>query len=112
MWPYGFRAVQAWEKLKEKGVKVKVFNFTSPKEIDWKALEEAAKTGFVITYEDHNVNTGIGSIIAEALLEGGFKIKFRKFGVKEYGLSGKPDALYKMQGLDVDSVVETILKEI
>jgi len=110
--PMVFRAVQAWEKLKEKGVKVKVFNFTSPKEIDWKALEEAAKTGFVITYEDHNVNTGIGSIIAEALLEGGFKIKFRKFGVKEYGLSGKPDALYKMQGLDVDSVVETILKEI
>jgi transketolase len=110
--PMVFRAVQVWEKLKEKGIKVKVFNFTSPKEIDWKALEEAAKTGFVITYEDHNVNTGIGSIIAEALLEGGFKVKFKKFGVKEYGLSGKPDALYKMQGLDVDSVVETILKEI
>lgn len=110
--PMVAKAVQVWEKLKEKGIKVKVFNFTSPKEIDWNALSEAAKTGFVLTYEDHNIYTGIGSIIAEALLEGGYKVKFKKLGVKEYGLSGKPDALYKFQGLDVDSVVDLIIKEL
>lgn len=70
------------------------------------------KTGFILTYEDHNVHTGIGNVIAEALLEGGYKVKFKKLGVKEYGLSGKPDALYKFQGLDVDSVVDLILREL
>ncbi|HOP95260.1 MAG: transketolase [Dictyoglomaceae bacterium] len=103
-----YRAVQAWEKLKDMGIKVKVFNFTSPKEIDWDALKEAASTGFIVTYEDHNIHTGIGSIIGEALLEGGYTVKFKKLGVKEYGLSGKPDSVYKLQGLDVDSLVETI----
>ncbi|MGC9002971.1 MAG: transketolase [Dictyoglomus sp.] len=110
--PMVAKAVQVWEKLKEKGIKIKVFNFTSPKEIDWNALSEAAKTGFILTYEDHNVHTGIGNVIAEALLEGGYKVKFKKLGVKEYGLSGKPDALYKFQGLDVDSVVDLILREL
>ncbi|MCX7941946.1 MAG: transketolase, partial [Dictyoglomaceae bacterium] len=107
-----FRAVQAWEKLKEMGIKVKVFNFSTPKEIDWDSLKEAVDTGLVITYEDHNVHTGIGSIIGNAIAEKGFKVKFIKLGVKEYGASGKPDDLFKLQGLDVNSLVNIIKENI
>ncbi|MCS7201693.1 MAG: transketolase [Dictyoglomus sp.] len=107
-----FRAVQAWEKLKEMGIKVKVFNFSTPKEIDWDSLKEAVDTGLVITYEDHNVHTGIGSIIGNAIAEKGFKVKFIKLGVKEYGASGKPDDLFKLQGLDVNSLVNVIKENI
>ncbi|MEN2984886.1 MAG: transketolase [Dictyoglomaceae bacterium] len=107
-----FRAVQAWERLKEMGIKVKIFNFSTPKEVDWDSLKEAVDTGLVVTYEDHNVHTGIGSIIGNAIAEKGFKVKFIKLGVKEYGASGKPDDLFKLQGLDVNSLVNVIKENI
>jgi transketolase len=46
------------------------------------------------------------------LSEKGMGIRFRKMGITQYGSSGKPDDLYKMQGLDVDSLVKTVLEEI
>jgi len=107
-----YRAIQAWERLKDMGIRVKVFNFSTPSEIDWTALKEAVATGLIITYEDHNINTGIGSIIGNALAEGGFSVKFRKLGVKEYGASGKPDDLFKLQGLDVDSLVKVVTESL
>jgi transketolase len=33
-------------------------------------------------------------------------------GISGYGSSGKPDDLYKMQGLDVDSLVKAVMEEI
>jgi transketolase len=33
-------------------------------------------------------------------------------GITQYGSSGKPDDLYRMQGLDVDSLVEVVMEEI
>jgi transketolase len=33
-------------------------------------------------------------------------------GITQYGSSGKPDDLYKMQGLDVESLVQTVMEEI
>jgi transketolase len=107
-----YRAIQAWERLKDMGIRVKVFNFSTPSEIDWTALKEAVATGLIVTYEDHNINTGIGSIIGNALAEGGFSVKFRKLGVKEYGASGKPDDLFKLQGLDVDSLVKVVTESL
>ncbi len=103
-----FRAVQAWEKLKEMGIRVKVFNFSTPTEVDMDALKEAVETGLIITYEDHNIHTGIGSIIGNTLAENGFKVKFIKLGVKEYGVSGSPDLNFRRQNLDVESLIETI----
>jgi transketolase len=39
-------------------------------------------------------------------------IRFRKIGITQYGGSGKPDDLYKMQGLDADSLVKVVMDEI
>jgi len=33
-------------------------------------------------------------------------------GITRYGSSGKPDDLYKMQGLDVESLVKVVMEEI
>jgi transketolase len=46
------------------------------------------------------------------LTEKGLGTRFRKLGISGYGGSGKPDDLYKMQGLDVDSLVKTVMEEI
>lgn len=107
-----YRAVKAWELLKEKGISVKIINISCPSDLDYEAILNASNTGLIITYEDHNIHTGLGSIIANMLVEKGISIRFRKLGVKNYGSSGKPDDLYKMEELDVENLVKVVLEEI
>jgi transketolase len=107
-----FRAVHAWQKLKERGVEVQVLNISCLSNLDVEAVLKAAHTGTVITYEDHHVQTGLGSLVANVFAEHGLPIQFRKLGITQYGSSGKPDDLYKMQGLDVESLVQVVLEEI
>ena len=107
-----YRAVQAWEKLREKGVQVQVLNISCLSDLDVDAIHAAAKTGLIVTYEDHHIQSGLGSLIASVLAEKGLSIRFRKMGITQYGSSGKPDDLYKMQGLDVESLVKTVMEEI
>ncbi len=107
-----YRAVLAWEKLKERGVEVQVLNVSCLIDLDIEAILKAAKTGRVITYEDHHVGTGLGGLIANAIAEHGLPVRLRKMGITHYGSSGKPDDLYRMQGLDVDSLVKAVLEEV
>jgi len=107
-----YRAIQAWQKLREKAVEVQVLNVSCLSDLDIESILRAAKTGTVITYEDHHIQTGLGSLIGNVLAEHGLSIHFRKMGISQYASSGKPDDLYRMQGLDVDSLVKTVLEEI
>jgi len=107
-----YRAVQAWQKLREKGVEVQVLNISCLSDLDIEAILRAAKTGAIITYEDHHIHTGLGSLIANILADYSLSIRFRKMGITQYGSSGKPDDLYRMQGLDMESLVQTVMEEI
>ncbi len=107
-----YRAVQAWEKLKEKGIKVQVFNISCLSDLDIDAILKASKTGVIITYEDHHIRTGLGSLIGNVLAGHGMGIRFHKLGITKYGSSGKPDDLYRMQGLDVESLIHVVIEEI
>ncbi len=105
------KALKAYEFLKEKGISVKVVGISSPLAISKEDLMEFASTGFIVTYEDHNVNTGLGSIVAEKLFEYKIPLKgFKKLGVTEYGPSGKADDVYRFMGLDEETLAEEILK--
>jgi transketolase len=106
------RAIQAYQQLKEKGVEVQVINISCLSELDSEAILKAAKTGVIITYEDHHIQTGLGSLIANFLAGQGVGIRFHKLGAAHYSSSGKPDELYRMQGLDVGSLVQAVLEEI
>src|SRR4030043_470705 len=105
-----YRAIQAWQKLREKGVAVQVVNISCLSDLDIDAILKAARTGTVITYEDHHIRTGLGSLIANVLAGVGLPIRFRKMGITQYGSSGKPDDLYRMQGLDVESLVQAVME--
>jgi transketolase len=107
-----YRALQAWEKLKEKGFSVQVLNISCLSDLDVEAILGAARTGTVITYEDHHAQTGLGSLVAGVLADHGLGIRFRKMGINRYAASGKPDDLYRMEGLDVPSLVNTVIHEI
>jgi len=107
-----YRAVEAWRKLKENGVEVQILNISCLSDLDLEAILKAAHTGRLITYEDHHVETGLGSLIANVLASHGLPVRLRKIGISRYGSSGKPDDLYRMQGLDVDSLVNVVMEEV
>ena len=107
-----YRAIQAWEKLREEGVSAQVLNISCLSDLDQEAILKAARTGIIITYEDQHIQTGLGSLVANLLAEHGLGIRFRKLGVTRYGSSGKPDDLYRSQELDVESLVQTVMQEI
>ena len=96
------RAIQAADELKAEGIEVGVLNCSTPCDLDTDAILEAAKTGLVITYEDHNVKTGISGEVARIIC--GTSCQLKPLGVHKYGSSTAPDNLYKEQGLDVESL--------
>ncbi|NLP09683.1 transketolase [bacterium] len=105
------RAVIAHDKLKAQGVAVMVVSMCCPADPDVEAIKKAAATGLIVTLEDHNVRTGLGSVVASVLAENGIGCRLIKLGIRRYGSSGVPDELYVSQGMDPDHVVQVILKE-
>lgn len=104
------RAIKAWEMLKSQGILVKVFNTSCPMALETEKIIDGFQTGVVITYEDHHIATGLGARIALAAAELGLKARFKRLGVKDYAASGKPEDLYRLQGLAPENLVEEIRK--
>ncbi len=103
-------AVQAREELAQKhGLQLAVLNFASIKPLDAAAIAEAAKTGLLITAEDHHVDTGLGARVSNVLTDEGTPCRLIRLGVKKYGLSGKPSDLYHSEGIDTEGIVKAVL---
>ena len=98
--PMVYRAVQVSDELASEGIGLRVVNASSLKPADHECILRCAQeVGKVLTYEDHNVHSGLGCIVTSVLGEAGVAAKVRKLGVTRYGTSGKPDDLFAEQGL-------------
>ena len=106
------RAIEAWEILKNKGYSVRVLNVSCPTKLDEKAIDDCIDTGPIVTYEDHNVQTGLGSIVADYIAQSGKRVRFKKMGISSYGLSGAPEDLFEIQGLSIENLVNSLIREI
>jgi len=102
------RAVRVADELMEEGVDVAVFNFSCAKDLDPEALSAACKTGILVTYEDHNVNTGLGAAVSDCLFQLDLKVELFKMGIPHYATSGKPSELLDTIGLDENSLKYTL----
>jgi len=107
MGPLLIEAIKAFDILKNEGILVNVVNCSCPTEIDSDFLK-SLNSQVIITIEDHNVNTGLGSKIADVLIKENLSSKLIKLGVTSYSYSGKPEELYKIYGLDSESIVKKI----
>jgi len=105
-------ALKAHDILKEKGINVKVLNLSCPKKLDDETLFSACKTGVIITCEDHISETGMGSKIANWLVDNRQSVVLRKLGVTQYGFSGPTGKLFKAAGIDPDSIVIAVEEEL
>ena len=102
--------LQAVEALNAQGHSVGLIGMSCPVDPDIKAVKAAAKTGAIVTCEDHNVWTGLGSSVSLVLSMNGIACKLAMLGVGRYASSGTPDDLYAEQGIDPKSVVKAVKK--
>ena len=102
--------LQAVDAMREQGIDVGLIGMSCPVAPDVKAIQMAAKTGAIVTCEDHNVWTGLGSSVSLALARGGIAVKLEMLGVGRYASSGTPDDLYAEQGIDAKSVTKAVKK--
>ncbi len=101
----GAVVIEALKAREETGINAEIVMVSSPKQFDSVLAESVRKTGKVLTVEDHNVKSGIGSGVALFLAQEGIAIqKFQTLGVEKYALSGKPLELYGEAGIDAAGI--------
>ena len=100
-------AIKAKEKLKKKGIDIRVIDVHTIKPIDEDMIIKCAKeTKRLISLEDHSVIGGLGSAISEVLTSK-YPAKLERIGINDqFGKSGKAEELIKFYHLDSDSIVQ------
>ena len=103
--------LEAAALLREQGVSVGVLDMHTVKPLDRDAVLAAARTGRIMTVEEHNVLGGLGGAVAEVLTESGVAAKLYRHGIAdEYSLIGPPTHLYRHYQLDADGIARVALR--
>lgn len=105
--------LEAKKILAEQGISARVVNIATIKPIDEEIIIKAAKeTGAIVTAEEHNIIGGLGSAVAEVLVEN-CPVPMQRVGSCDvFGRSGKPGPLLEMYGLDAKTIAEKAKKAI
>ena len=100
-------ALEARETLKSEGIDAAVINIATIKPIDSALLNEyAAKTGCMVTAEEHNMIGGLGSAVCEAIAET-CPVPVFRLGVEDkFGASGKAMEMMEVYGLTPARIAE------
>ncbi len=108
-----WEAIIAGEKLAEMGISAEIINIHTIKPLDEEAvLKSAAKTGCVVTAEEHNRLGGLGDSIAQVLATQ-LPTPQEYVAVNDsFGESGTPAQLMEKYGLNADSIIEAVQKVI
>lgn len=101
-----WKAVEAFQHLKKKGISVELINLHTIKPIDETAiLNSVAKTGCVVTAEEHNRFGGMGDAVAQVLTMH-HPCPQEYVAVNDhFGESGLPEELMKKYHLDTIDIV-------
>lgn len=111
--PVGHRARKAIEKAEqEKNISIAHYDLRFVKPLDTGMLSDIAKKfKKIITIEDGILAGGVGSAIIEFMSDNGFDdVKVKRIGINDrFVQHGAVDELYKICGLDEDSIYEAIM---
>ena len=104
-----FESLKAAEELKKKGIDAAVIDMHSIKPIDVETiLSYAKRCKMLVSVEDHQINGGLGSAIAEVLAEN-HPTRLKRIGMCDsFGESGNCAELYRKYGLDAAGVVKSV----
>jgi len=102
-------AMTAAETLKDEGISVRILDMHTIKPLDDEAVIKAAKeTKGIVTAEEHTIFGGLGSAVAEVLVEN-HPAPMRRIGVKDtFGESGQPAELMVKYHLTANDIVKAV----
>jgi transketolase len=103
------RALEAAKLLEMDGISVRVVNISTIKPIDSDMVIKCAdETKGIITVEDHNIFGGLGSAVAEVLVQH-TPVPMEFVGVQDsFGESGEPDELAEKYGIDHKAIIKSV----
>ncbi len=107
----GITVLQAAEAAdflaKNDGLSVRVINMHTIKPIDKEAIMKAVtETRRILTVEEHNVLGGLGTAVADVIVESGKGCAFTKVGLNdEFAEIGYPEDLYAYYKLNADGII-------
>ena len=101
------QALIAKKILEEKGINIRVVDIHTIKPIDRELIVKCAKeTKKLISIEDHSIIGGLGSAIAEVLIEE-YPVKLIRLGVHDtFGKSGKAEELMEYFGITAKDIIK------
>lgn len=101
-------AIEAGRELEADGIDAEIINIATIKPLDKELVAaSAAKTGKVITVEEHNVVSGLGEAVCAALSEE-CPVPVKRIGINDvFGHSGPAKELLKQFGLSSENIVKT-----
>lgn len=104
-------AIKAMEMLKEENINARVVDIHTIKPIDKETIIKCAKeTDKLVCIEEHSIINGLGSAIAEVLVDECPK-KLIRLGINDtFGKSGKASDLLKYYGLTAENICDVIRK--
>ena len=106
-----WEALQASEKLFEKGISAEVINIHTIKPLDKNAiLESVKKTGCIVTAEEHNYLGGLGESVSRVLASEHPTPQEFVATNDTFGESGTPAQLMEKYGLNANSIIEKVNK--
>ncbi len=107
MLPY---ALDAWNLLAKEGKAPDLVSVACWSDLSDEDVSFAARHGKIVTVEDHNPKTGLGTWLQVRLSELGIAPRVRKLGVTAYASSGPAKELYRRMGLDGASIAAAVLE--
>jgi len=108
-----WEALQASEKLEAMGISAEVINIHTIKPLDSEAiLKSVAKTGCIVTAEEHNIMGGLGESVARILVQNN-PVPQEFVAVNDsFGESATPAQLMEKYGLTDNDIVAAVKKVI
>lgn len=101
-----WKALEAQVQLAEKGIAAEVINMHTIKPLDTEAiLSSVAKTGCVVTAEEHMMNGGLGDAVAQVLAKRSPAPQEFVAVNDTFGESGTPNELLKKYHLETADIV-------
>ncbi len=103
-------AVVASNSLAEEGIRTGILDMHTLKPIDKEAILKAAKrTGRIVTLEDHSLFNGLGSAVAEVLMDAGVSCRLKRLGIPDvYPVYGDNQKLFAKYGYDSGAIIAAV----
>lgn len=107
--PLVYNAILAAQNFAQKGVSIKVINISSVRPLDFEAIINLAKeTGAIVSVEEHQVVGGLGSAVAEVLVQN-FPVPMELIGMHDrFGESGKANELIENYNMSVSAIEKAV----